>query len=376
MLLWADGFDHYGDDESNLLDGVYADNRATLDSTNPATGTHCVLLSQTSENVNDPRNFRKVLSSSTLKIGVGMRIFFPVLPSTGSRAGILALIPTDTANFAHLLFTLGVNGQIEIQRGPVLSGGSAMLNGTVLGSTDPIIVANAWNHVEIQASIHDTEGWVRIAVNGVHKYEITGLDTKYNATEVGSVAFTRPYITANPTHNWYMDDLYIYDFDGDPAEFTDWCPDVDGITGVATNYLGEWQAMWLPPTADTAEDDWVPSTGADAFAMVDEVTPNDADYIYSTTAGDLTEMELTDIPEDITVVRGLMVVGRMSKSDSGPAMIKYGMKSVAAVEDAPERPITVEPTYWWDFFNTDPNSGARWTRASLNAAWVRLTRSA
>lgn len=374
-LMFADGFEHYGDDESNMLDGVYADNRCTLTTALAATGSRCILLDQTSENVNNPRNTRKVLPYATNKLGVGQRIYFPNLPSTNSRAGILALVTNTSANYAHLLFTLGVNGEIEIWRGPVLSGGSAMIDGTHLGSTDPIIVASAWNHVEIQAYIHDTEGWVRIAVNGIHKYELTGVDTKYNATDVGSIAFTRPYITANSTHNWYVDDLYIYDFVGDSAVYTDWVPTTDG-SGKATNYMGEWQCMYLQPTADTAEDDWVPSTGTDAFAMVDEETPNDADYIYSSLAGDLTEFEMEDLPVDITVVRGLMLIGRMSKSDSGPAMITYGVNSSAVVEDAPERPITVEPTYWWDFINEDPNTSARWTRAGLNAALLRLARTA
>lgn len=171
-----------------------------------------------------------------------------------------------------------------------------------------------------------------------------------------------------------MDDLYLYDFVGDSAVDTDFVPATDG-SGKATGYIGELQVMYLPPNADTAEDDWVPSTGTDAYAMVDEVNPNDADYISSATANDLTEFALTDLPEEITYVRGLQLIGRMSKSDAGAAMIKFGMKSDASTDDADERPITVEPTYWWDFMNVDPDTGTRWTRASLNAAWLRLTRS-
>jgi hypothetical protein len=65
----------------------------------------------------------------------------------------------------------------------------------------------------------------------------------------------------------------------------------------------------------------------------------------------------------------------MSKSDAGAAQLKLGMKSVAATSDASARPITTIPSYWVDQINVDPNSSSNWTRTSLNAAKLRLTRS-
>jgi hypothetical protein len=384
MLLWADGFEHYGTDEANMLDGVYADCftgvYGALSTTQAATGSYSYYIGQgTTGNTNDVRGFRKVLPTSTLSIGVGQRLYFAALPSAADSLGaasILGLMPTNSLNNSHLNFVVGINGEIHCYRGSEMQSGDGITNGTLLFSTDPLLVASAWNHVEIQAGIHDTTGWVRIAINGVHRHEETGLDTAYNAFEIGSILMTRPFLGEhNATTRWYIDDLYVYDFEGDSAVYHDWCPTVDG-SGVATNYMGEWQCMYLPMNGDTAEDDWVPSTGSDAYAVVDETDPNDADYISSTAAGDLTELAFTDLPEDITVVRGVMLVGRMSKSDAGPALVTFGAKSVAATDDAAERPITVEPTYWWDFMHEDPNTSARWTRAGLNAAWFRLTRTA
>jgi hypothetical protein len=385
MLLFADGFDHYGSGstgESNMLDGVYADvlgdGSGPSTTVTPATGTYSYYFGQGhTGNVNDCSGLRKVLPTAVDTLGIGMHLYFPQLPNglaiTGN-AMICGMFPSATLANSQISFFVGSTGNIVCHRG---GDGDTSLMGTELFATDPLLVASAWNHIEIQASIHDTEGWVRIAVNGVHRYEATGLDTMNHASgTVGQILMSRPYLGEHNTScRWYMDNLYIYDFTGTAATYTDWCPTVDG-GGVATNYMGEWQCMYLPPNADTAEDDWAPSTGSDAYAVVDETTPDDADYISSSTAGDLTEMALTDLPEDITVVRGLMLVGRMSKSDAGPALTTFGMKSVAAIDDADERPITVEPTYWWDFINVDPNSSARWTRASLNAAWIRLTRTA
>lgn len=38
------------------------------------------------------------------------------------------------------------------------------------------------------------------------------------------------------------------------------------------------------PDADTTAGGWLPSTGSSLYAMIDEVSPDTADYIYATTA--------------------------------------------------------------------------------------------
>jgi hypothetical protein len=171
-----------------------------------------------------------------------------------------------------------------------------------------------------------------------------------------------------------MDDYIIYDFVGDPAVDTDFVPQMDG-DGKAIGYIGELQVWPLYADADTLQADFQKSAGIDGYPLISETTPNDSDYVYSTVENDLSEFAMDDLPPEITYIRGLSIHGRWSKADAGAAMIRQGMKSVASVYDAPERPITVEPTYWRDMVNIDPNSGVRWTRPSLNAAWMRLSRT-
>jgi hypothetical protein len=374
-LIWADGFDHYGTDETNMLDGVYANYDGEISTGQVATGTHAFYFNQVG-GLSTFDGLRKVLPSAVTTLGAAARFYFPQLPTRASDGAIFHFLPSDSTANSQISFQVGLNGEIIVIKNCSTYGGT--ISGTTIATTDPLITAGAYNHIEVQAYIHDTAGWVRIAVNGIERYESSNnLDTKGSASSstVSSVAQSRALL-AESTSVFYMDDYYIYDFTGTPAVYTDWAPSVDG-SGIATEFMGEWQCMYLPVNGDTAEADWVPSTGSTEYEAIDEVNPDDADYVYSTTAGDLSEYELTDLPEDITVIRGLQIIGRLSKSDSGPAMIQYGMKSVAATEDAAERPVTVEPTYWWDFINEDPNNpGNRWTRASLNAAWVRITRSA
>lgn len=48
--------------------------------------------------------------------------------------------------------------------------------------------------------------------------------------------------------------------------------------------LSTTRAGWRP-TSDVLTTDWTPSTGTDAYAMVDEETPSDADYVQATLSG-------------------------------------------------------------------------------------------
>lgn len=372
--LFEDGFDHYGLTETNMLDAVYANARTgimELSTAQVATGTHSILFNGEADL--EQVALRKVLPSGTTKMGVTARYYFPSLP-TVNTAAIIAEFLTATPTIAHIAVILDANGALRFYRGTDHTGGADFNIGTLLATTDPIVTAAAWNHIEIQVNISDTAGWFRVAVNGVHRYaSATNLDTKNGTDNIVSVGHGCAW-DQGWNGPYYMDDLIYYDFTGTAATDTDFCPTVDG-SGVATNYIGELMVWWLSPNADTAEDDWAPSTGTDAYAMVDEVDPNDADYISSTAANDLSEFDLTDLPVEITYIRGLTIWGRMSKSDSGAAMIKYGMKSVAATSDSAEFPVTVAPAYWTKQINVDPNSSARWTRTSLNAAWMRLIRS-
>jgi hypothetical protein len=215
-----------------------------------------------------------------------------------------------------------------------------------------------------------------VAVNGAHKFQATNLDTLYDASGIVSVAITQPYYGTSAGINngdFYLDNLYFYDFVGSSAVDTDFVPTTDG-GGIATGYIGELQVRPLFANADTAETDFIRISGASDFSMINEADPNDATYIYSNAAGDLSEFDMDDLPEEITYVRGLLLMARASKPDAGVANITLGMKSNGDVFDTDPIPITVEPTYWYDFCNTDPDNGARWTRASLNAAKFRITR--
>lgn len=370
MLLWADGFEHYGTNTTKMLDGVYANASDSLDNTLAQYGsTSYKMVGDGSSSLSDV-SLRKVLPASNTKMGVMFHLYVPSLPNVNDKH-VICDFTSSLARQSQVSCVLDSNGAIRFLRGTAYAGAFGTA-GTLIATTTPIITAASWNHVEIQVYIHASAGWVRVAVNGVHRFEATGLNTQYDTSQIASVTHRLANGTGGPFFN--VDNLILYDFLGTAAVETDFCPTVDG-GGKATNYIGELQCVYLPPNANTAQDTWAKSTGTSAFAVVSELAPNDADYIFSSTVADLTELALADLPTQITYIRGVMVVGRMAKSDSGAAQTQFGLKSAAAITDATSRPITTVPTYWWDFINVDPNTAARWTRASLNAALLRLKRS-
>lgn len=379
MRLWGDGFDHYGTTEGFMLDNVYANSSGELSTAVVATGTHSYYHNTIGAAGSQLSLRRVVPNSTTSKMGVMSRFYWDILPVDNHRS-IPFFFGTSDVNVAHIALVLDSSGCIRCYRGYTNHSNSVFFDeGTLLFTTDPLVTSGAFNHFEAQVNISNTAGWVRIAVNGATRYEsATNLDTLHSTYagyishvshgngDDGAVAVQSPF---------YQDDLIVYDFTGNSAVDTDFCPTVDG-SGVATSFIGELQCMWTNPNGDTAEEDWVPSTGTDSTAMVDEVDPNDADFLTSDTAGDLTELSLSDLPPEITYIRGVDVWGRLDKSDAGPATVKLGMKSVAATTDSAAFPITTVPSYWIKPINLDPNTGDNWTRASYNAAWLRLIRDA
>lgn len=374
MRLWEDGFDHYGTSGSNMLDGSYA----TVGSYAPttaqvATGTHSMGFTNTVFTAHGAGICRKVLPSAVTTLGKTFRIYMPALPNDNRQLPVIMGIPTSTADDFQMSVVVDINGALKFYRGMHLQGSSSSF-GTLLYTSDPCLVAGAWQHVEIIMHFDNTSGWFRVAVDGVEVVPVqTGLDTLSNSDSILNDSFFLYSSSATASGgSFYIDDYILYDPTvGDPLVDTDFAisnPQTDAM-------IGELQVWPLRPNGDTAEADFAKSTGTVGYSLIDETTPDDTDYIYSVTAGDLSEFDLEDLPVEITYIRGLGIHARMNKSDSGTAYVKLGMKSVAATDDATERPLTVEPTYWRDTIDVDPNSSARWTRSSLNAAWLRITRS-
>jgi len=119
-----------------------------------------------------------------------------------------------------------------------------------------------WQHVQMHVKLADAGGIVQTYIDGIPDIDFTG-DTK-----PGDAA-TMEYIWLGDNFARYWDDLFL------------------GTGG----WPGDCRVEGLQPNADTATKNWTRSAGADNYALVDEVPPSTADYVYCTTdVADLYEL--------------------------------------------------------------------------------------
>lgn len=73
--------------------------------------------------------------------------------------------------------------------------------------------------------------------------------------------------------------------------------DVSGVFAFASSQTST-KILWqfLRPVSDTEAGSWAPSVGNDLYAMVDEETASDDDYVYTTTGDDLFVVKLGSKP--------------------------------------------------------------------------------
>lgn len=355
-LLWADfpsgqtGL--YGTTEARMLDGLYADQDGAfelIEDPDPnVTGNVCHYETGTTGS-----RLRKVLPAAVSALGIGERVWFPTLPPSVNQRGFIAKFK-DNNNVTHVSFYVDTTGTISAYRGNY-SGG------TLLGtSTSPVIVAGAWQNVEMKVLFSNTVGTIEVRVEGVvvAGLNLTGLDTVNSAlTTCAQIEFGFDD-TANFAQ-WYQKDLVVWDTAG----------------SINNDFFGSVSVYALRTDGDVSLN-WTPSTGATGWNLLDESPPDDADYI---SAGDPPPspavMSLTDLPEDVTSVRGLIAIARSRKTDGGDGNLQVSMVSNGTPGNGSDRPITTAFTYWFDVFETDPDTSAAWTPVAVDAADIQFDRT-
>lgn len=339
-LLWMDGFDHYSNTETFMLDGLYAQASGILSSSPVRTGLRSLLIDQGTI-------LRKVLPSGRAAVGVGMGLYFPQIPSINNNAVLIDF--RDNTNTRHVAVGVTSTGALEVFSGV-----------SYLGTTAPVLTANAWHHLEMAVGFSNTVGTVEIRVNGVTVLSLTGQDTVSTANV--QCAQVASFNTAgSPTSNFYIDDLFIWDTLGSHNN----------------DFIGDRRVLRLLPNADTAETDWVRNTGSNDFEAIDEVPPDDdATYVEATAATDRSEYGMENLGAEVVNVAALMTLPRIKKTDAGTANAQISLVSGASVTAGADRPITTAYTYWPDVFETDPATGAPWTPSAVNSALVRIERTA
>jgi hypothetical protein len=306
---------------------------------------------------------RKVLPIARTTIGVAQRIWLEALPSTGTQHPVIASF-RDISDSRHIIITVNTAGWIEVYRGDALATTQYdfwVTATTKLGDSGaPIIVANAWQHIETKVVLSDTVGSVEVRVEGITVVNLTNVDTINSAGGVTASIAQMGIGNSDSGPTMYVKDYIIW----------------DTTTGFNNNFMGSCQVLKIIPDADVALN-WTPSAGTTGYNLINEVTPDDdGSYISAPTPAPAAyKCSLSDLPITVTSVRGVMPIHRSRKTDAGDGNIQVGAISGASTGLGADRPITTAYTYWWDIFDTDPATAAAWSRTSVNAMNLQLNRT-
>lgn len=175
--------------------------------------------------------------------------------------------------------------------------------------------------------------------------------------------------------DWYYAVLGNYATGVATGVFTDYAAlQVNDISGSLNNSWPGASRIPAPirPSADDAtSDDWVPSSGSDAFAMIDESQPDlDTTYIQSTTDGDDSLYEFTDVDEpDGTLFLGVKLTTIAKRSDLAYITPYVKRGGSTATLSALKRAIGSDYMNPLEFIiEQDPIASAAWTEANINAS--------
>lgn len=352
MLRFMDGADHYGGNVALLTQGVYAAATGiTLSTVNPRTGVYNFRLNP----LTGDRGLRKVFGADLEEAGVAYAFSIPTLP-TDSTTLILAGF-ADNAYEVQASIVLSSTGQILLYRGK-----PGIVTPVLLAASLPVVVANSYQHFEAFFVCSDTIGACEVRINGVTVLNVNALDTAAAASNVIAQVkvglFDNDWLNA-PAH-MEIDDLFIWD-----------------TTGTAnTDFIGDKKVYTTYPDADRPAQDWVPSTGAQGWPMLDNVPPLDGtEYISADNPGLTSAFGLSDLPPEVVAIAGIMIATRAIKTDAGNAKIQLSVDSNSALDTGVEHALSMAWSYYFDVFEVDPDTSAPWALAAFNLAGIELERT-
>jgi hypothetical protein len=169
-------------------------------------------------------------------VGCGLKF-----PLSGFGTGINFIRFNNSAG--NRQFTIGAKSD-----GTVVVAAGASLVTPLASSVAGVIASDTWFYCEVEYELSDTVGICRVWINGVKVIDVSAVDTKGSTTTVvDELRFT---MSGTGAGGITVDDFYL--------------------TNTSTR-LGESRIVTLVPTSDTADKAFLRSTGADNYALVDEL---------------------------------------------------------------------------------------------------------
>lgn len=249
---------------------------------------------------------------------------------------------SDNGTTLHTSVYRKVGGALELRVG-----------GTIVATTSDTPTASGWHYIELVATLADAGGTINCYVdsNPTPVLSYTG-DTKNGGTKT---VFDHFYF--NGTGYAWIDDIYLSNGAG-PAPYND--------------RLGELRCYPLRPNGNGAVNQAIGSDGdsVNNYLLVDEasVSLNTGDWTQIMTDGDMDLYTLSDLSIVSGQIANVEVAQYAQKTDAGAKsirqIIRTNSSNFAGNDQALVTNSYIPVRYNW---KTNPDTGAPWTIAEINA---------
>lgn len=343
-IQYADGFDIYGAVVANLSPNWINDGGgATLNfsAVTKRTGGYSLHLGESA-------SLRKVIPNPQASIGVACAYYFPSLPT--SLASPTQLINfRNAANAQQCFVYLLPTGAIRVNRG-----------GTLLGTSLPVITPGVFHHIEVFLFCNTATGNIEIRVNGFPVLVIINANTANDPSDTTIAQFSMivpPF--AFGSVDMYIDDLVIWDVTG----------------GINNGFLGDRRCLTLFPSADSAPLDWTATGGGAHYTQINEVTPDDSNYVSASAVAMKDTYTLPDLPANAADIAGLVLSARISKDDASDCALRVNFITGIVEVQTPDLHPVIGFQNRTQVFDKNPITNVHFTPAEFNAGFLQLERT-
>lgn len=229
-------------------------------------------------------------------------------------------------------------------------------NHTIIGnSVANTIRLGVWHYIEIEAKLHVSAGEIHVYVDGnpTAAVSLTGVKTTSDNATTGTIRFINAGAMRDhsDTDNSYFDDMYVLD---------------------AMARLGPRKIETLRVNGNGSTQNFVCSTGTDHGALVDEVLVDTTDYVYSSTAGNIDEFAMQDVPTTPYTIDEVNVVGWASKDDASPRALNLGINSGGTMAYGADHYLGTNYAKFHEPYATNPDGSIAWTKTAVDALLTRV----
>jgi hypothetical protein len=339
-ILMVDGFDHaIGDPAAHLT--KYQTGGIIGISTTTERGIGGSLALATLGSV-----VSRGLPTSDAVAGLGFRTRFTDSDHLADGT-VMCAIGNGLNGYTHVYLGLDHAGHLVARKG----------DGTIYGTSSYALFPYRWFYIEVEALIDGSAGTFIVKVDSVTKLTLTGLNTNNGGANAWDRFSLNGYI--NGSSVVLFDDLYVRDGFG-PAPG-------NGFLGTSTKL--PFVFTGLPKTdavAAGSNADFVPSTGTDHGALVDENPPDTTTYNSSDTPGDKDSYKYEALPISGDVL-AVQLTPFLRQTHAGvrtaKTLVRQGGVDYPHADDF-ELPTTFE--YRTQMYETNPATSAAWTEPEVN----------